>query len=329
MEQFFHVLIAVCGFLVVVRVLTFALRVRLREHRPILTKPVDDPPTAVSAWVAAPQPFQRREENRKDQHTPERTTPFLWRCAGVLGGFCPRSLMGRMIVAFSAIVATFGLLTAATIHFMLLPSLRTHAGARASTTAAIMGDSVSGFLSKKDISGLRAFLRSYAEQAGAAYAMVEDDSGRILAHSLPVLADETQQELANGLLQRDGARLVMIGGRAVHEVAVSAAGGIPRTVRLGIWRDDLEAESARILARFLTTILLIVGLGISLVVYLAWKLCRPIDRLAKAAQLISDGDLLAPSLDVDDPTEVGELSRSLERLRSSVHAAISRLSLER
>jgi HAMP domain-containing protein len=188
---------------------------------------------------------------------------------------------------------------------------------------------VSGFLSKKDIAGLRAFLRSSADRAGAAYAVVENHSGRILAHSLPVLPDEVKQELPNGAPQSGGARLVMIGGRAVREVAVPLAGGIPGTVRLGIWRDDFESEIARTLAPFLRSILLIVGVGILLVVYLAWKFCRPIDRLAKTAQLISDGDLLAPSLDVDDPTEVGELSRSLERLRSSVHAAMSRLSLER
>ena len=323
MEQFFHALIAICGFLVVLRVVTFALRVRAGEHRP------GDDPTTPAPSVAPAKPFQEKNRQAERAVTTEWTTSFFRRVTGLVGGLYPHSLMGRMVVTFSAIVATFGLLTTATVYFMLSASLRVHAGARTSTTAVTIGDSVSGFLIKKDIGGLRAFLRSYADRAGAAYAVVENHSGQILAHSLPVLPDEVKQELPNGSPQQRGARLVMIGGRGVREVAVPVAGEIAGTVRLGIWRDDFESEIARTLAPFLRSILLIVGVGILLVVYLAWKLCRPIDRLAKTAQLISDGDLLAPSLDVDDPTEVGELSRSLERLRSSVHAAMSRLSLER
>jgi len=41
---------------------------------------------------------------------------------------------------------------------------------------------------------------------------------------------------------------------------------------------------------------------------------------------ISYGELDAPSLGVEDKTEFGELSRALERMRSSVKAAVMRLS---
>ena len=60
-------------------------------------------------------------------------------------------------------------------------------------------------------------------------------------------------------------------------------------------------------------------------VYLAWRINRPIIRLVTAAQRISTGDLEAPSLGVEDNSEFGELSRALERMRSSIKAAMVRM----
>jgi len=47
--------------------------------------------------------------------------------------------------------------------------------------------------------------------------------------------------------------------------------------------------------------------------------------LVRAAQRISTGDLEAPSLGVEDNSEFGELSRALERMRSSIKAAMVRM----
>jgi HAMP domain-containing protein len=60
-------------------------------------------------------------------------------------------------------------------------------------------------------------------------------------------------------------------------------------------------------------------------IYLAWKINRPIVRLVRSAQKISDGDLDAPSFGTADSTEFGELARALERMRSSIKAALARL----
>jgi len=57
-----------------------------------------------------------------------------------------------------------------------------------------------------------------------------------------------------------------------------------------------------------------------------WKINRPILKLIRAAKSISIGDLDTAALDTEDPTEFGELSRALERMRSSVKAAMIRLS---
>ncbi len=73
-------------------------------------------------------------------------------------------------------------------------------------------------------------------------------------------------------------------------------------------------------------LLLAVGAGVLAALYLAWRINRPILRLVRAAQRISSGDLDAPSLGTEDRSEFGELSRALERMRSSIKAALLRLS---
>jgi protein-histidine pros-kinase len=72
-------------------------------------------------------------------------------------------------------------------------------------------------------------------------------------------------------------------------------------------------------------LLLVVGGGVLMAVYLAWRINRPILRLVRAAHRISSGDLDAPALGTDDKSEFGELSRALERMRSSIKAALVRL----
>jgi nitrogen fixation/metabolism regulation signal transduction histidine kinase len=60
-------------------------------------------------------------------------------------------------------------------------------------------------------------------------------------------------------------------------------------------------------------------------ILLVWRITRPILRLVNSARRISEGELDTLSLTVDDSSEFGELSRSFERMRSSVKAAMSRL----
>jgi HAMP domain-containing protein len=60
-------------------------------------------------------------------------------------------------------------------------------------------------------------------------------------------------------------------------------------------------------------------------IFLTWRITRPIVRLVRTARRVSEGELDVPSPGVDDTDEFGELSRSFERMRSSVKAALTRL----
>jgi len=59
-------------------------------------------------------------------------------------------------------------------------------------------------------------------------------------------------------------------------------------------------------------------------VYVARALNRPFLELVEQADRISKGEFMVP-LELKRTDEIGEIARSLERMRSSLHAAVTRL----
>jgi protein-histidine pros-kinase len=112
----------------------------------------------------------------------------------------------------------------------------------------------------------------------------------------------------------------------VIEVSVPILEGRSGTVRIGIWQKEVDREISRAITPLIETLFLVVMGGIAMAIYLAWKINRPIVRLVRSAQKISNGDLDAPPFGTADSTEFGELARALERMRSSIKAALARLS---
>lgn len=117
-----------------------------------------------------------------------------------------------------------------------------------------------------------------------------------------------------------------VGEGMVYEVSVPILDGQVGAVRVGIWKDDVDAAISDTIAPLVWWLLLVILGGTLLALILAWNISRPIVRLVKIAGRISHGELDAPSLGVEDRTEFGELSRAFERMRSSVKAAVMRLS---
>ena len=115
----------------------------------------------------------------------------------------------------------------------------------------------------------------------------------------------------------------------VYEVRVPILEGQMGAVRVGIWKDDVDAEISKTVVPILKLVVLVVCGGVFMAIFLVWRITRPILRLVRTARRISEGELDIPSLGVNDAGEFGELSRSFERMRSSVKAAIVRLNEDR
>jgi HAMP domain-containing protein len=275
-------------------------------------------------------------------------------------------LSGKMIFTFTAIIAAFGALTLALVYFTLNSSLTKQWIQRATVTAVNVSDSAPSHLFKKDAVRLREFLRKYANRPGVAYVLIEDRQGEILSHSFAVLPQQIQnrpqtetqdrkkavtleaqefirrfllhvlpegfmriRHFAISIAQGDVERLFRLGDGMVYEVRVPILEGQMGAVRVGIWKDDVDAEISKTVIPIMKLVVLVVCGGILMVIFLVWRITRPILRLVRTARRISEGELDVPSLGVNDAGEFGELSRSFERMRSSVKAAIVRLNEDR
>ena len=246
----------------------------------------------------------------------------LWRYLRAHG----QGLSGRMILTFTTLVTLFGIITAALVYYTLAQSLTGHAIQRAKIIALNIGDSAPAYLIKQDADKLRELLRKQVSNAPMAYVLVERRSGEIFAHSFAILPEELHNQSATGGSAVAAQRTLRVGQGMVYEVSVPILDGQSGRVRVGIWQDDVDAAIGEIVTPLIKWLVLIVIGGAFTALFLAWNISRPIVRLVRLARRISHGELDAPSLGVEDKTEFGELSRALERMRSSVKAAVMRLS---
>lgn len=329
MESLFYALLALCSILLALRTLIYIARVSRNQR---LSKSARSGgagmPRGESSWRVVPQSALGPPSVEPAAPGPRRVAApsaiSLW--AQIVA--CGRGLAGKMVFTFAAIIAAFGLLTVATVYFALTASLRTQAVERARIAAVNVSDSAPGFVLKKNFTGLRGLLRKVSNRKDLAYVLVENRAGEILAHSFAELPEELKEpERRRAPLSAEPRRLRLREGE-VSEVAVPILEGQIGAVRLGIWRDAVDAEAFQTVMPLIKIIALVIAGGIVLVVVLAWRINRPILRLVNTARSISRGDLDTPSLGLEGATEFGELSRALERMRSSVKAAMIRLSQE-
>lgn len=241
------------------------------------------------------------------------------------GKFFWRGFSGKMIFTFAAVVAAFGLLSMTAVYFTLTRSLTTHALKRATVLAANVSDGAPPYVLKKNAAGLRELLRKLANSPGVAYALVQDRSGGIFAHSFAVLPQEVQGTGAAGETTSGKPRILNLGGGQVYEVSVPLLEGRAGAARVALWKEEIDASIHATVMPIIQWMAMVIVAGILLTMFFAWRIASPILRLVRAAQRISRGELDAPSPGIAGTVEFAELSQALERLRSSVKAALIRL----
>ena len=341
LESFFYGALGVCGIFLALRAIISALRIiseerSLKEKRaPARSKIVQAPEVVIVRSRQWRQNLQTEETYSERPVAPPKTRSDFSSGRGQRGSSSSGAwarwmpyrygLTRRLIVSFTGVVAMFGLFTIFLVHFTLFASLRRQAIERARLTAINIGDNAAGQLVKNNAKGLRELLHKHVNQPEVAYIIVQNRAGKIFAHSFTVLPEEVQSATALGDIRAESQRSFRLGDGVVYEVTMPVMDGQVGAVRVGLWRDEITAEINRDVMPLVKVLLLVVGGGILLAVYLAWRINRPILRLVRAAHRISSGDLDAPALGTDDKSEFGELSRALERMRSSIKAALVRL----
>ena len=99
------------------------------------------------------------------------------------------------------------------------------------------------------------------------------------------------------------------------------------TAHVGFWAATVEKEIQSALFRFIGIIAIVPFVGALLSFILAHWIVRPIVGLTEVADKVTKGDLetSVSGKCVESRDEIGDLARSLERMRSSLKAAMMRL----
>ena len=243
------------------------------------------------------------------------------------------SLKWKIGGMYAGMILALSILVIAAVYSVSQYTLQHQLDRRALAIATNLSDAAAGHLASKNLFALHTLARKYMLLEGAAYAFVRDSTGDVIGHTFGSFPDELRIGLSSesSKVQR---RTLKLNGRPVYETAVPVLEGQLGIVYVGFWADAVRAEIQRAILPIIGVIAIMPLLGGLVSFLLAHLIVRPIVDLTEIADKITKGDLEILDLGTMVGTksmqsrEIADLARSLERMRSSLKAAISRLSRE-
>ncbi len=234
------------------------------------------------------------------------------------------SLRWRIIGGFVGLISLLGLLIIGIVYELTGRVLRGQLNQQASAIAINLSDGAAGFVLEKNVLRLDALVTKYALLKGVAYTFIEDGKGKIIAHSLRTFPPQLRKRLTLDERRQAGRRTLYFQGKTVYETRVPILEGQVGAAHVGFWGDAVEQEIYHALLPIVKLMIAVLLAGVVLSAILARGIIRPIRRLTDIAGNMSTGDLETP-VRINSRGEIGELARSLERMRSSLKAAMLRL----
>ena len=236
-------------------------------------------------------------------------------------GWRKGGLKWKISSSFGGLILVLGLLVIGIVYFFTGNALQKQVDLRSAAIATNLADASAGFVSRKGTLELDALVAKYGRLDGVAYAFVQDTNGEVLASSVQPFPAELK-EAAGSAAPSTTTRLR---GKAVVETRTPILDGQLGVVRVGLWADTVQDDMRATLLPIVGLIFVCLAIGVGLSVMLASRTIKPILELKTIADEISRGRLDA-SVSFQSDDEVGELGRSLERMRASLKAAMVRLS---
>jgi HAMP domain-containing protein len=229
---------------------------------------------------------------------------------------------------FSALTLILSAILIGAVYRLSERTLREQLDKRALAVARNLSDASAGYILSNDLLALNTLLRKYTFLAEFAYAFVQDSGGAITAYTLETLPPEFHQTVRSGSERVPWRRELLLKGKPIYETSVPVLDGQIGVVHVGFWGDAVEKEIRRAILPLIAIIAIIPVVGVALSFVLAHWIAGPIIRLRKVAEEIIEGNLEAPGEYTKSRDEIGDLARSLERMRASLGAAMSRLRRE-
>ena len=232
-------------------------------------------------------------------------------------------LRWKISTTFSGLILILGILVIAIVYYFTATALQKQVDLRSAAIASNLADAAAGLVSRKSTLELDALVAKYGRLDGVAYAFVQDPRGETLASSVQPFPVELKD--AGGTSA--SSRTTRLRGKTVYETRTPLLDGQLGLVRVGLWAETVQSDVRSTLLPIIGLIAACLVLGVFLSIMLAAKTIRPILALKTVADEISRGRLdTAVTIQTND--EVGELGRSLERMRASLKAAMIRLNRE-
>jgi len=233
-------------------------------------------------------------------------------------------LFGRCMVIFMALTAALSVAFCWAVYRYLYSAMDQNLKTRAEAMALALAEISAQHFAGGTFDGLPAELGRYGPDRIVAYAYVEDASGRIVGHTPADLPRYLRRDFPGSAVRAIRGVEVEYRGEPVYEIAKRFGGPNGGFAHLGLWRAAADEETRRaVIPIVLTTVALLAGtLAVSALI--VRRLIRPFLRLVEDAGRISKGDWVVP-LELKRADEIGDIARSLERLRSSLRAVLARL----
>jgi HAMP domain-containing protein len=236
------------------------------------------------------------------------------------------SLKWKIGAAAGGTVLAMGVLVLGIVYFLTEDALRKQVDFRSTAIATNLSDAAAPYITRRSVLELDALVAKYGRLEGVAYAIIHDGKGEMIASSAQPFPAELKNTLTDKAQERTAtSRALTIRGRPVHETRAPVLEGQLGAVRVGLWDDTIQQDLRKTLLPIILVTAICLAVAAILAVVIAGSIIKPIIELAAAADAMSRGQLDLP-IAVRTEDEIGELARSIERMRASLKAAITRLS---
>jgi HAMP domain-containing protein len=233
--------------------------------------------------------------------------------------------MAKLTLSFAFVGGLFSLSACIIVYSYVFGAFEKEAKRRAELMAIYVSEIARRHVASGGLEDLSAVVDRYGSNQPVAYVYVEDEKGKIVAHAPLDLPRHLKRDFPKSAERALGGVDVQYRGLGVYEIAKRISGNKPAGfVHFAIWHAALKEEARLATAPIAGSIFAILFAAVGIFVYGMRQVSRAFFELVEHAERISKGDF-AVSLPLKRSDEIGEIARSLERMRSSMHAVAARL----
>ena len=237
------------------------------------------------------------------------------------------SLKWKIGGTFAGAILTLGFFLMLVVYQLTQNALRHQFEQRARLLATTLSDAAAGHLASGNLLALHALARKATLLDSVAFASIENGKGEVVVHTL---APGLRPRFSSGTQGISYHQELSLAGRPVYATGVPILEGQLGTAYVGFWGDNVETEIHRTLLPLVGIMGIVPSIGALVSLLLAHWMVRPLVGLTEIADRVTMGDLetSVSGKCVQLRDEIGDLARALERMRSSLKAAMLRLGRE-